>query len=212
MPKRNDETDSRLPGSGAKIDPRPRGSRKNFTSRSISGTLGNAYVVSYVQFYPNRDNETKEVRQRSSGNPQYQAEGWIDHRGFHGAIQGETTAASKKKGHTSWKPRDQPRRHVLERKSDFRGQSREGRGSNRLRPEIKRQMVLATTSLTDFSGETIWPLGQLRRLVTIGDSEHSTKAWMNFMIVRSLSPYNGIIGRHGIREIQASPSIAHGSA
>nr|GEU42636.1 reverse transcriptase domain-containing protein [Tanacetum cinerariifolium] len=29
---------------------------------------------------------------------------------------------------------------------------------------------------------------------------------MNFMIVRSLSPYNGIIGRLGIREIQAVPS------
>ncbi|GKC72184.1 reverse transcriptase domain-containing protein [Tanacetum coccineum] len=81
---------------------------------------------------------------------------------------------------------------------------------NRLRPEIKSQMVPATTSLTGFSGETIWPLGQLRLLVTIGDAEHSTKAWMNFMIVRSLSPYNGIIGRPGIREIQAVPSTAHG--
>ncbi|GJZ62729.1 reverse transcriptase domain-containing protein [Tanacetum coccineum] len=80
---------------------------------------------------------------------------------------------------------------------------------NRLRPEIKNQMVPATTSLTGFSGETIWPLGQLRLLVTIGDAVHSTKAWMNFMIVRSLSPYNGIIGRPGIREIQAVPSTAH---
>ncbi|GJT32820.1 reverse transcriptase domain-containing protein [Tanacetum coccineum] len=47
-------------------------------------------------------------------------------------------------------------------------------------------------------------------LVTIGDADHSTKAWMNFMIVRSLSPYNGIIRRPGIREIQAVPSTAHG--
>ncbi|GJX38480.1 reverse transcriptase domain-containing protein [Tanacetum coccineum] len=70
-------------------------------------------------------------------------------------------------------------------------------------------MVPATTSLTGFSGETIWPLGQLRLLVTIGDADHSTTAWMNFMIVRSLSPYNGIIGRPGIREIQAVPSTAH---
>ncbi|GJV10560.1 reverse transcriptase domain-containing protein [Tanacetum coccineum] len=81
---------------------------------------------------------------------------------------------------------------------------------NRLRPEIKSQMAPTTTSLTGFSGETIWPLGQLRLLVTIGDADHSTKAWMNFMIVRSLSPYNGIIGRPGIREIQAVPSTAHG--
>ncbi|GKF55335.1 hypothetical protein Tco_0165675, partial [Tanacetum coccineum] len=66
------------------------------------------------------------------------------------------------------------------------------------------------TSLNGFSGETIWPLGQLRLLVTIGDADHFTKAWMNFMIVRSLSPYNGIIRRLGIREIQAVPSTAHG--
>nr|GFB75772.1 reverse transcriptase domain-containing protein [Tanacetum cinerariifolium] len=45
-----------------------------------------------------------------------------------------------------------------------------------------------------FSGETTWPLGQLKLLVTIGDATHSTKEWMNFMIVKSLSPYNGIIG------------------
>ncbi|GKB53519.1 reverse transcriptase domain-containing protein [Tanacetum coccineum] len=46
-------------------------------------------------------------------------------------------------------------------------------------------------------------------LVTIGDADNATKAWMNFMIVRSLSPYNGIIGRPEIREIQAVPSTAH---
>nr|GEZ02572.1 hypothetical protein [Tanacetum cinerariifolium] len=58
--------------------------------------------------------------------------------------------------------------------------------------------------------ETIWPLGQLKLLVTIGDADHSTRAWMNFMIVRSISPYNGIIRRHRIKEIQAIPSTAHG--
>nr|GEU65876.1 reverse transcriptase domain-containing protein [Tanacetum cinerariifolium]GEW54904.1 reverse transcriptase domain-containing protein [Tanacetum cinerariifolium] len=42
-----------------------------------------------------------------------------------------------------------------------------------------------------------------------GDAEHSKKAWMNFTSVRSLSPYNSIIGRLGIREIQAVPSTAH---
>nr|GEY17489.1 reverse transcriptase domain-containing protein [Tanacetum cinerariifolium] len=81
---------------------------------------------------------------------------------------------------------------------------------NQLRPKIKSQMVPATTSLTGFSGETIWPLGQLRLLVIIGDAEHSIKVWMNFMVVRSLSPYSGIIGRPRIREIQAVPSTVHG--
>nr|GEW87776.1 reverse transcriptase domain-containing protein [Tanacetum cinerariifolium] len=33
---------------------------------------------------------------------------------------------------------------------------------------------------------------------------------MNFMVVRSPSPYNGIIGRPGVRKLQAVPSIAHG--
>ncbi|GJW88012.1 reverse transcriptase domain-containing protein [Tanacetum coccineum] len=81
---------------------------------------------------------------------------------------------------------------------------------NRLRPEIHSQMAPATTSLTGFSGETIWPIGQIRLLVNIGDAEHSTEAWMNFMIVRSPSPYNGIIGRPGIKEIQAVPFTTHG--
>nr|GEZ12752.1 reverse transcriptase domain-containing protein [Tanacetum cinerariifolium] len=81
---------------------------------------------------------------------------------------------------------------------------------NRLRPKIKSQMVPATTSLTGFSGETIWPLGQLRLRVIIGDTNHSIRAWMKFMIVRSLSPYNGIIGRPGIKAIQAVPSTVHG--
>ncbi|GJV13465.1 reverse transcriptase domain-containing protein [Tanacetum coccineum] len=237
-------------------------------------------------------------------------------------IRGEATAAGKKKGHTSWRTQDQSKRHGSERRSDFRGQPRDERGSskftpltrtpkeilatevgkfkppppmvtpvekrssnkfcdfhndkrhstdecmqqkvtqsfehvseitfpslttsngiegplvieaeigghmihrmyvdggsstevlyehcfNQLRPEIKNQMVPTMTSLIGFSGETIWPLRQLRLLVTIGDADHSTRAWMNFMIVRSLSPYNGIIGRPGIREIQAVPSTAN---
>nr|GEW28853.1 hypothetical protein [Tanacetum cinerariifolium] len=73
---------------------------------------------------------------------------------------------------------------------------------NRLRPEVKNQMVSATTSLIGFSGETIWPLGQLSLLVTIEDADHSIRAWMNFMIVRSLSPYNGIVGRPGIKKFK----------
>ncbi|GKE83886.1 hypothetical protein Tco_1557628 [Tanacetum coccineum] len=36
------------------------------------------------------------------------------------------------------------------------------------------------------------------------------KSMDEFMIVRSLSPYNGIIGRPGIREIQAVPSTTYG--
>ncbi|GKD22243.1 hypothetical protein Tco_1223946 [Tanacetum coccineum] len=53
----------------------------------------------------------------------------------------------------------------------------------KLRKEIRDQMVPATTHLIGFSGETIWPLGQIALLVKIGDEVHSTSAWMNFMVI-----------------------------
>ncbi|GJR26339.1 hypothetical protein Tco_1102571 [Tanacetum coccineum] len=52
-------------------------------------------------------------------------------------IRGKTATASKKKGHAPWKPQDQPKRHASEWKSDFRGQSREGRVSSRFTPLIR---------------------------------------------------------------------------
>ncbi|GJY15008.1 hypothetical protein Tco_0385430 [Tanacetum coccineum] len=41
----------------------------------------------------------------------------------------------------------------------------------------------ARLHLIGFSGETIWPLGQIALLVKIGDEVHSTSAWMNFMVI-----------------------------
>nr|GEX32347.1 reverse transcriptase domain-containing protein [Tanacetum cinerariifolium] len=73
-------------------------------------------------------------------------------------------------------------------------------------PEIKSQLIPANTPLVGFSGEIIWPLGQISLLVKIGDEEHSTTAWMNFMVVRSPSPYNGIIRSPRVRKIRAIPS------
>ncbi|GKC32407.1 hypothetical protein Tco_1039701 [Tanacetum coccineum] len=70
-------------------------------------------------------------------------------------------------------------------------------------------MVPATTPLIGFSGEIIWPMGQILLPVKIGDAKHSTSTWMNFMVVRLPSPYNGIIGRPGVRKIQAVPSTVH---
>ncbi|GKB31130.1 hypothetical protein Tco_0870531 [Tanacetum coccineum] len=54
-------------------------------------------------------------------------------------------------------------------------------GFNRLRPEVKSQMVPATVPLVGFSGEIIWPMGQISLPVKIG-----------------------------VRRIQAVPSTAHG--
>nr|GEX74369.1 reverse transcriptase domain-containing protein [Tanacetum cinerariifolium] len=41
------------------------------------------------------------------------------------------------------------------------------------------------------------------------DAKHFASTWMNFVVVKSQSPYNGIIGRPGVRKIQAVPSTAH---
>ncbi|GKC62331.1 reverse transcriptase domain-containing protein [Tanacetum coccineum] len=79
----------------------------------------------------------------------------------------------------------------------------------RLWPKIRSQMILATTSLIRFSGETIWPIGQISLLVKIGNEEDSTFAWMNFMVIRLPSQHNGIIGSTGIRKIHVVPSTTH---
>nr|GEU85362.1 reverse transcriptase domain-containing protein [Tanacetum cinerariifolium] len=80
---------------------------------------------------------------------------------------------------------------------------------NMFRLKVKSQMVPTTTPLVRFSGKIIWPPGQISLLVKIGDEENSTSAWMNFIVVRSPSPYNGIIGRLGVRRIQEFQSTAH---
>ncbi|GJV42608.1 reverse transcriptase domain-containing protein [Tanacetum coccineum] len=72
---------------------------------------------------------------------------------------------------------------------------------NRLRPEVKIQMIPATAPLIGFSGEIIWPMGKILLPVKIGDAEHFTFTMMNFVVVRSPSPYNEIIGRPGVRKI-----------
>nr|GEW75816.1 hypothetical protein [Tanacetum cinerariifolium] len=76
--------------------------------------------------------------------------------------------------------------------------------------EVRSQMVPPATPLVVFSREIIWPLGQISLLVKIGDEEHSTSAWMNFMVVKSPSPYNRILGRPRVRRIQAVPSTVYG--
>ncbi|GJT30909.1 reverse transcriptase domain-containing protein [Tanacetum coccineum] len=78
---------------------------------------------------------------------------------------------------------------------------------NRFLLEVKSQMIPAATPLVGFSGEIIWPLGQISLLIKIGDEEHSTSAWMNFVVVRLPSPYNGIIGRPVVTEEKIQVAI-----
>ncbi|GJW63469.1 reverse transcriptase domain-containing protein [Tanacetum coccineum] len=80
-----------------------------------------------------------------------------------------------------------------------------------LTPFGNRELIDANHHpLVGFNDEIIWPIGQIQLLVKIGDEEHSTSAWMNFVVVRSPSPSNEIIRRPGVRKLQAVPSTAHG--
>ncbi|GJW12389.1 hypothetical protein Tco_1578216 [Tanacetum coccineum] len=82
---------------------------------------------------------------------------------------------------------------------------------NQLPAATKEQMTPPIQPITSFSGEAIWPLGQIKLQITIGDMEHATTSWMTFLVVRSHSPYNAILRRPGLAAINAVPSIAHGA-
>nr|GEY68736.1 reverse transcriptase domain-containing protein [Tanacetum cinerariifolium] len=66
------------------------------------------------------------------------------------------------------------------------GESTEEFVRSKFRSEIKNQLIPANTPLVGFSGEIIWPLGQTSLLVKIGDKEHSTSAWMNFIVTHEM--------------------------
>ncbi|GJU63899.1 reverse transcriptase domain-containing protein [Tanacetum coccineum] len=71
-------------------------------------------------------------------------------------------------------------------------------------------LLSITTPLIRFNGKIVWLKGQIQLLVIIRDEEHSASALMNFVVVRSPSLYNGIIGRPGVKKLQAVPSTVHG--
>nr|GEX87131.1 reverse transcriptase domain-containing protein [Tanacetum cinerariifolium] len=99
---------------------------------------------------------------------------------------------------------------VFGTKKGRKGREDEGaKGPMIIEAEIGGHCVHPTTPLIGFNGEIIWPIRQIQLLVKIGDEEHSASAWMNFMVVRSQFPYNGIIGRPGVRKLLAVPSTAH---
>nr|GFA93195.1 reverse transcriptase domain-containing protein [Tanacetum cinerariifolium] len=114
-----------------------------------------------------------------------------------------------------WKQQETRKKQNFKRKADFRIQQRSERRRDKftlltkLCSEVQNQMIPPTAPLIRFSREVIWQMGQILLPVKIRDAEHSTSTWMNFVMVRSPSLYNGIIERPGVRKIQAVPSTAH---
>ncbi|XP_071727589.1 uncharacterized protein [Rutidosis leptorrhynchoides] len=61
-----------------------------------------------------------------------------------------------------------------------------------------------------FTGETTWPLGRVTIDVTLGDDYRSRTVQLTFVVVRSQSKYNVILGRTALQELGAIPSTVQG--
>nr|GEV57150.1 reverse transcriptase domain-containing protein [Tanacetum cinerariifolium] len=90
-------------------------------------------------------------------------------------IRGEAVAASKKKGHTSWKAQDQSKRQTSEKRSDFRGHPREGRGSNRFTPLTRTPKEILTADAGHSTDECMQLKKQIEELVRAGKLSHLIK-------------------------------------
>ncbi|GJW57918.1 reverse transcriptase domain-containing protein [Tanacetum coccineum] len=101
----------------------------------------------------------------------------------------------KKKGETSRKKKPQAILMIQSRQKVIRDKKSNGPSYN-LANRVQRRNKMATGTIT--------------LLVKIEDDEYSMSTWMDFMVVRSTSPHNEIIGRPGLRKIQAVPSTTHG--
>nr|GEU39210.1 reverse transcriptase domain-containing protein [Tanacetum cinerariifolium] len=82
---------------------------------------------------------------------------------------------------------------------------------NQLQPKVKNQMVPATTSLTGFSGETIWPLGQLRLLRSIAQGMLKFPADGGIVTIRStiLTPAECTMVTASSKEIPKEAVVCH---
>nr|GFD02228.1 hypothetical protein [Tanacetum cinerariifolium] len=65
-------------------------------------------------------------------------------------IRGEAAAASKKKGHASWKLQDQSKRYSSDKRSNFQGHPRGERGFNRFTPLTKTLKEILATEASKF--------------------------------------------------------------
>nr|GEV83218.1 reverse transcriptase domain-containing protein [Tanacetum cinerariifolium] len=86
-------------------------------------------------------------------------------------IRGEAAAASKKKGHASWKAQDQSKRQNSDKRSDFQGHSREGRGSNQFTPLIRTPKEILAAE----AGKFQMPPPMIEELVRVGKLSHLIK-------------------------------------
>ncbi|GKB33499.1 hypothetical protein Tco_0872900 [Tanacetum coccineum] len=80
-----------------------------------------------------------------------------------------------------------------------------------IKVRISGRLVNSKTPLVGFSGEHSWPLGEVPLEVTIGDSPYTRTEILNFVIVRSNSPYNLLLGRTAMQRMGIVVYTIHGA-
>ncbi|GKA05280.1 hypothetical protein Tco_0684400 [Tanacetum coccineum] len=81
----------------------------------------------------------------------------------------------------------------------------------KLKPSIQASKVDSQVPLVGFSGGKSWAIGEVLLEITIGDTPLSRSETLNFVIVRSNSPYNMLLGRIAMQKIGMVVSTIHGA-
>ncbi|GJU82307.1 reverse transcriptase domain-containing protein [Tanacetum coccineum] len=81
----------------------------------------------------------------------------------------------------------------------------------KLNPTIKATKVDLKTPLVGFSGECSWSIGEVPLEITIGDAPLSRTEILKFVIVRSDSSHNMLLGRTAMQRMGIVVSTIHGA-
>ncbi|GJT48347.1 reverse transcriptase domain-containing protein [Tanacetum coccineum] len=81
----------------------------------------------------------------------------------------------------------------------------------KLNPTIKATRVNTKTSLVGFSGKRSWSVGEVSLEITIGEHPLSRTDSLNFVIVKSDSPHNILLGRTAMQKMGIMVSTIHGA-
>ncbi|GJU44989.1 reverse transcriptase domain-containing protein [Tanacetum coccineum] len=81
----------------------------------------------------------------------------------------------------------------------------------KLNPTIKATRVNTKTPLVGFSGKRSWSVGEVPLEITIMEHPLSRTETLNFVIVKSDSPHNMLLGRTAMQKIGIAVSTIHGA-
>ncbi|GKB84306.1 reverse transcriptase domain-containing protein [Tanacetum coccineum] len=81
----------------------------------------------------------------------------------------------------------------------------------KLKPSIRSLRVDSNTPLVGFLGEQSWPLGEIPLEITIGEGPIAVTKTLTFVIVKSDSTHNLLLGRTAMQQMGIVVSTVHGA-